>query len=893
MKPADFARLDALFNEAVALTGAARDRFIDDRCDGQTAHQLRAMLAADDSGEDLLAAVIALEGEANEPLPTRIGPFEIEGLIGAGGMGRVYRGSRRVDDAVQTVAIKLLQTGVSSPSLIERFRVERSLLARLNHPNIAGLIDAGEAERGLPYVAMEYVDGESLTAYAEHQELRLEAVLALFRQLGEAVAYAHRNLVVHRDLKPDNVIVDAAGHLKLLDFGIAKQLPRHGDAEPGTLTRAGAMTPPYAAPEQIRGEPVTTQSDVYALGVVLYELLTGRLPYRVTADADALELGRQICDTQPQPPSTRQSGARSARLPRRRLRGDLDRIVLKALRKEPERRYESVDALLEDIDRFLEGRPVSARPDALGYRLGKFLTRNPLGAALGVLLLTTLIAFAVTAGWQALRLAEERDRARQEAAAANAVADFMVDIFRVSDPRESASGDLSARDLLDRAAATIEAEADLDPLLRARLMHVIGLSFSNIGDYERGMAMLTGALALRERELGPTSLAVSDSLNRIGNFHRMYGRLDLAEPALERALEIRRSLDLGPSYDLADAHNNFGLFQYELWQNERALQLLDQAIDLHRRSPTPNRASIATAMHNQALALNRLARYSEAKARIEEALALKRELGLEARSTYANSLAVLGTVEQNRGEFQAAWTDRQASLEIRRAVYPGAHPNLVSGLVGLAALAIDRRRMEEADAWLAEALTIALETGGENSLLEARVRMVEGRRGLAKREPAAAQMAFRRAVEIRNGRLRQDHPSRWAAQLGLADALLLAGDPAGAAPLAEAIRQRSEVRFEMNHPLRLEAEVVSAAAALAGNPNAAAREDLRRVAAAGGEEPAWAVDRLRIRALELLARFEPGKAPAHRAAAAALAARYGPLPGDPGKTPRDPGESGR
>ena len=767
MSRIDFERLDALFHQALEKPEKERADFIEQACSDDDAlrRRLLAMLAQDaranaDTGTatDPLARAVAAGRRRfgdTEEMPERIGPFRLLRRLGQGGMGTVFLGEREDSDFQQQVAIKLLRRLGDDDSIAARLRRERALLARLSHPHIAQLIDGGELDDGTPWVAMEYVEGQTLTRFADAKQLDTAARVALFQQLLDAVAYAHRHLVVHRDIKPENVLVDGDGNVKLLDFGIAKLIEDEGaPTTPATMTVAGAMTPVYASPEQLQGQAVSTQSDVYSLGVVLYELLAGQLPFPPEPGITPLALQQRICTTQAIAPS------RVARddLPRRRLRGDLDRIVLKALRKEPQRRYASVDALADDLRRHRDGLPVSARPDSLGYRLGKFVSRNPAGVIASLLLLGTLLAFAVVSRWQTVQIAAQRDRAEQEATAANQVAEAMIDLFQVSDPRESAKRDLTARDLLDQAATALPEKVQDAPLLRARMLHVIGLSYANIGAYDKAVQLLTEALHIREAELGENSVEVADTLNRLGNVHRLYGHLDLAEPLLARALRIREALDTGPDYDLADSYNNVGLMQYELGHDDDALATLQKSIDMHRKVAQPDTVEVAIALHNRTLSLKRQKRYDEAMKEIDQAIAIKQRLGYAGRSTLMNSLGLRAEILAAQGRYAEALAIREATLKQRRELYPEGHPELIRGLINLAQLHIAMGHPEDAGPLLEEADRWAQKIDPDRGLITASVRIAQGRLALAQHDSERARNLFNMAMTIRRDRLPAGHP---------------------------------------------------------------------------------------------------------------------------------------
>ena len=404
-----------------------RGAFLDEACggDGELRREVDRLLAAHDAAGEFLSTSIGLDSDGAEEAgaleagPQRIGPYQILDTIAHGGMGTVYRAVRDDDAFRKTVALKLVRGGRQSDYFQRRFRQERQILARFQHPNVATVLDGGTTEDGQPYLVMEYVEGQPITDFCAAQGMGTRERLVLFRTVCGAVQYAHQNLVVHRDIKPANVLVDGHGAAKLLDFGIAKLLASGVEPELApTATVLPMMTPEYASPEQVKGQPVTTASDVYSLGVLLYELLAGRRPYEV--QADSLEaIVQAVCQTEPKAPSeavTERSGTtRPAGTlpPASELRGDLDTIVLKALRKEPERRYRTAHELSEDLRRHLEGLPVTARADTIGYRAGKFVRRHRTAVAAAFLVSASLVVGIVTTTRQA-RLAQRRfDEARR------------------------------------------------------------------------------------------------------------------------------------------------------------------------------------------------------------------------------------------------------------------------------------------------------------------------------------------------------------------------------------------------------------------------------------------------------------------------------------------------
>ena len=701
----DFLRLERWFERAVdaddrdAVILACRAE------DPNLVERLHAMLAADDeqgSAGDSLRRVVAeeiAETDKNEA-PDRIGPFEVVRRLGAGGMGVVYLCRRSGPDFEQQVAVKRLPAAGDSDFARERLKMERRVLAGLRHPNIAQLIDGGEDDNGTPWVAMEYVDGQAIDAWAEMRGLTRQERVETFLSLCDAVQFAHRNLVVHRDLKAANVLIDAHGQLKLLDFGIAK-LVDDASADDAPLTVASTMTPHYASPEQVRGEAVTPASDVYSLGVLLFELLAGQRPYEFPTRRPT-DIERIVCEVEPPP-----LGGRNA--------ADLDCIIARAMHKDPGRRYASARELADDLRRWLDGRPVEARPDSALYRTGRFIRRHPFGVGTAALIAVLVVGFGATMARQAHLLERERDAAAREARVAQETSEFLIDLFAVSDPRESNPADVRARDMLDAAAERLPEELESDPLGRAQLMHVIGLAYSNLGIGDRGLELLRRAMDLRIEHAGDDSALVADSRNRLGNALRRFGYMSEAEPLLVQALEWREQN--GPvDQDLADSYNNVGLLQNELGNYEEAERTLRHAIALHRQVDGQTTRAAAAPLHNLALALRRQQRFDDAAEAAAESIAIKRAAEDWSLSSLAVTLAVLANIERQRGDLDAALTYSTESLGLREQVFGRDNVLIASGLVTHANIVEAMGDLEQAEQLKRESVALFEADGSADSL---------------------------------------------------------------------------------------------------------------------------------------------------------------------------------
>src|SRR5262245_36262074 len=555
-------RIEDIFRTAVDRPAAERDDYLTRVCDGDEDLRREVLsLIERDTDEDFIQAPIANIARSFTAKPSNdlteelIGPYRVTRLIGRGGMGAVYEAERDDDQFRQQVAIKIIKRGMDTDFVRDRFLRERRILASLDHPHIARLFDGGATPDGMPYFVMEFVAGEPITAYCRRHQLSVNGKLKLFRKVCSAVQHAHQRLVVHRDLKPSNILITEDGEPKLLDFGIAKLLsPDGSQTQTRTETALRLMTPEYASPEQARGQAVATTTDVYSLGVVLYELLTERRPHEFKTYSPA-EIERAFCDTEIEEPSKvagrmTGAGARAARL----LAGDLDNVVLMAMRKEPERRYQSVEQLSEDIRRYLAGMPVVARKDTFCYRAGKFVRRHKAGVAI----LALLIVLAVAVTVQAARIARERDRANQEAATAQAVTESLVAMFEVADPGQARGNVITARELLDQGAEKVVRELKNQPAVQAKLLDTIGQLYQSIGLYDREQPLLEEALKLRRQSLGDESTDVATRLNHLGEVARVKDDYAKSESFFREALAMRLKLLGRERPEVAESMNNRG-----------------------------------------------------------------------------------------------------------------------------------------------------------------------------------------------------------------------------------------------------------------------------------------------------------------------------------------------
>lgn len=753
-----WAKVQRLFDAALAKDTDERDAFLRGECGDDDAlyKEVSSLLAALNRPHSLLERRAMDAVEVPKIPGKRIGPYRIVERVGTGGMGAVYRAQRADGQFEQTVALKLIKRGMDTDAILQRFHAERQILAQLDHPNIARLLEGGLSDDGLPYFTMEFVDGEPIDRYCDEHRLTIDERVRLFRTACSAVQYAHNNLVVHRDLKPSNILVTRDGTVKLLDFGIAKML---GDESRGETTQAGSrpMTPAYASPEQIRGEPVTTATDVYSLGVVLYGLLSGRRPYVIDGDTPA-QLEQAIATTDPDKPS-RAAGRKddSATTPeavaharraqvrqvRRRLAGDLDNICLKALRKEPQRRYSSVDHLSDDLDRHLRDLPVAARPDTAGYRLRKFVVRNraPLGVAGAVAIVITGLVVFYTA-----KLTGERNRAQLESAKAAQVSEFLVSLFEVATPDESKGEDVTARDMLDRGAARIGEELADQPEVQATMLNVVGDVYRSLGLYEEARPLVESALAIRRELYGEEHPDVIESLSSLLMLQWETGELEAATTSVRRVLALRRKL-LGDEHpDVALSLNNLGWLFYEKDSLEAAEAYNREALRIRRHHFGDEHEETTESMTNLATVLFAKGEYDEAERLFRNALDVRRRL-LGSHSLTGFSLSNLATLLEEKGEYEEAESLYREALAINTRVLGVDHPDLATPLVNLARLLGKTGDFEEAEEALRHAIVLD-ETRGPSHPYVAYDLNELGKLMHEKGDYEASEDAFRRALAI-------------------------------------------------------------------------------------------------------------------------------------------------
>lgn len=819
-----FQKLQDLFEAAMAQPAPAREEFVRQRAgdDAPLRDTLLRLLAADARGAGQTGdlgrlvydaaehAVGALRGAAAGQL---LGPYRLLRELGRGGMGTVWL-AERADDAYQAqVAIKMVRGGLFDPDLLARFRSERQILAQLHHPAIARLLDGGEAPDGTPYLVMEYVEGETLTAYAARTQLPLGERLQCFLRVCEAVQYAHASLVMHRDIKPSNILVGTDGRPRLLDFGIARPL---ASSAPETTILSRRLTPAYASPEQLRGDRLTVATDVYSLGVVLYELLAGSPPF--SADGASSDVVQQrVLGADPRPPSEvlRQRARSPSRgVPAAPVRpadvaGDLDNIVARAMRKEPEQRYASVEQLAADVTRHLQGVPVLARPATLGYRARRFVRRNAAAVAVGAGLLLTLSAGLGATLWQARAAERARVAAEDARQRADEVKDFLLALFRGADPRQTRGNTPTVRTLLDSGVARIDGLADR-PALQAEVLSVLADVHLQIGEYRRAADLQARELPLRRRLAVDSSLV--DALNRRALATAILGFPDSATPLLEEALPLAVAT-IGPDapYTLSTL-SNLAVMYGRVGRHADAREMLQRLVDTERRVLDADDVERTYGLNNLGLNLMRGGKYDEAEPLLRESLRLLRSARGDDHPDTAFGFDNLALLLRETGRFDAADSLARRALAIRTSSLGAEHPRTADSRTAVAALLIERNApadRAEADSLLRSAISVQREGYGPSHPSVAYSLYWQGVLALRSDNHTAAGRLLRAALAMRQSAERDDPRETGRVILALAEALQPSA-PATADSLLREGQRLARQRLPEDDPMRVRLEATLA-----------------------------------------------------------------------------------
>ena len=686
MDPKRWQRVEEIFGAALEQPPADRAHTVTEACgdDEELRHEVLSLLESADSAGDYFSELASRAGvspaaalDANRFIGRSVGSYRIVRPLGTGGMGMVFLAARDDRQFEKEVALKLLPMGLGTGEGLQRFLRERQILARLEHPGIARLLDGGVTDDGTPYYVMEYVEGAPIDEFCDEHRLPLRARLDLFLAVCDAVEHAHRNLVVHRDLKPGNILVCVDGSVKLLDFGIARVLDESGADGESTLTRrARPMTLAWASPEQVRGESITTASDVYALGILLYRLLTGFHPYRreFTSPSDAEHV---ICEEEPTQPSARLAAAdtvegnvigeaRGASLQTLSgdLAGDLDAIVLMALRKDPARRYASVSHFTEDIRRYRKGLPVQAHQDSLGYRLSRFVRRNRLAVGAAVAVLTILAAFVALAVRYGVSTAAHGRALAAEAATTQEVADFLLGLFETADPVQGFGDTVRARALLDEGAARLAA-TDVRPDVRARMMNSLARVYYNLGLFDDAVALHRDALAVQRDLYGDAHLDIAETLTLLADALHGMREFEAAEPVYRDALAVYRRIGTDP-LEVAVTLQGLARVERELDRADSARALLGEVLAIRRDALGDEHFQTVWAELDVAYALRGEGKLDSAKALYETVIPKLRAQGDSGARLLPSAVNNLAYLHMRQGDLPGAEAKYREAIVLER-----------------------------------------------------------------------------------------------------------------------------------------------------------------------------------------------------------------------------------
>ena len=731
MNPEKWSRVKEVSQLAIELQPEERKTFIERECgdDDELNAIVCKMIEADyRSGYFLERPPTLLQSDkANEDIPdkrlgTQIGGYVIKSVLGQGGMGTVYRAEKKDDTFKRVVALKIVKHDFDTGTILKRFFIERRILANLDHPNIARLIDAGMTDDGLPYFMMEYVDGKPITDYCDETRVTIKERLQLFVKVCEAVQYAHQNLIVHRDLKPSNILVTENGTVKLLDFGIAKMLTADETNEQITLTSESfpVMTPEYASPEQILGEQITTATDVYALGIILYELLSGLRPYTFKTKTP-VEIERTISRTVLQKPSAyllSKKGdaekidsicdARSTTLDRlrRELSGDLDTIVMMALRKETDRRYQSAEQLMNDIHRSARNLPILARADTVRYRTSKFIKRHYYGVGTALIFILVLISGIFATSKQAHIASLERDRAQLQAEKAEQVLSFIQNMLSSPNPYEFGAN-VTVVEVIDKAVNQLESGFSDKPEVEISIRRTIGVTFMNIGMYEKAHKQFNKIISLHSKNNLPVhELAVA--YKDLALINHTLGNYTIADSLYQKAIEIHRKQNL-LNRDYAVALNDYSLLISDFGDYIRATEFQEEALTLFLNLTPDDHHNIGTAYSNLGLFYHYLEDIDQADSLYQLATDFFLILGDKAKWDLSSTINNRAFIYINKNDPERAYQTFLEAYEIRRHILGDGHIELSTIMVNIGSILLDMGKIEESIEILEEALIVRKE----------------------------------------------------------------------------------------------------------------------------------------------------------------------------------------
>ena len=783
--------LKNVFSKAMELKDEEQKEYLKEACSDDVAllQEIELLIDAynadgilDRSVDQLMVSALS-QLKSRETLGKQVGVYRIIEELGYGGTGTVYLAQRADEVFQQQVALKMLRAGFVIDEQLVRFQSERRILASLNHDNIARLYDGGITGDGQPWFAMEYVKGKPIDEFCHSRNYSLEERLGLFLEVCYAVQYAHRNLIAHRDLKPGNILVNEEGKVKLLDFGIAKLLVPDDNREdllPSTHTGLLPLTPAYASPEQIRKQTITTSSDIYQLGLILFELLTGLRPYEINGKSPG-DIERTICESEPTKPSIAAAKRKidikppgisaqpeATRQLHKKLRGDLDTIVLKCLSKEPQRRYLSAGLLAEDIRAYLAGKPVSAHPDSLVYRSGKFMRRHKWGVAAILVMVLVLAIYAITITWYSHKSQLALEEAEQERAKSGQMVDFLLSMFEASDPAETRGATITARELLERGVKQAEALSD-HPAVQVQMYSVTGLVFKRLGEFEEALPLMERALELTKMlyeesgaEVAQMHYNLAEILHGVGDYSRAYTHYSAAA-------DLFQKIPGHISLEYAASLHSIGVARHGKFAQEE----INKALEIRKQLLYNNHPDIALSY----LALGNFhlfqGEHEQANNYFGKTLSIVNSQDNVISPQIASIIQNLGEGERIMGNYEQAEKHLLNALDIYNQLYNGPHVHLAICKKSLADVYRDSNGFSAAESYYFKAIeTLERAVGGEHPL---RRPILQGKAKMytMQGDHASAEPLLREAMALLESVLDPNHPRLAEARLALGECLVM------------------------------------------------------------------------------------------------------------------------
>lgn len=762
------------------------------------------------------------EAETDLFIGEKIGRWTLTDLLGRGGMGSVYKAKRSDDTGVQQAgALKILHKSLASPHHLERFKIEQQILASLQHPHIAGFIDSGVTPDGVPYMVMEFVEGETLVEYCNKRAFSIRQRLELFKTICRPLQYAHKNLIVHRDLKPENILIDKEDNVKILDFGIAKLL------DPNLYELSSVETQPwmrmlsvnYAAPEQIAGKPVTTSTDLYSLGVLLYKLLTDLHPFdfsgksyqeveKIILQSDPLLPSQRLSDFSNQNKKTDIAKDRSTRIPDliQILKGDLDAIIRKAMHKDAERRYASAEMLEADIERYLGGLPVLARPDSIDYRVRKFVRRHRAGVVssvtVGLVFVTLVTLYTVQITTERNRAEEAARQAQLEATKARRVTSFLSSLFQAGDPYDSGRTDgiPTVDELLENGLANIRAELEEEPEIYSEILAEIGQSFLGLRRFSRAKEILNESLEISIQIHGENHPFTASVMALLGRAEGRLGNRDRAIKLLNKALSIRREQMPVRTESIASNYADLGYFYAYAADYEKASKNYKEALILYSEMGLENGSDAIYTLSNLANVQKQQSLYDESEANMLSALEKLKSLYGEEHVSIANIYVSLADLYRQNSDFQMAENYLQKGIELRKKLAGNEHPDIITDLNAFGLLLKDQGKYAQAEEQFNEAIQLFNESGQTDRLTYSvylnNLAVVK----MALEQYESATDLYDEVLAIRRSKLQEDSPSITIILYNLGQLMYLQNNLERAQTLFEEVVKRDKEKLGDEHP---------------------------------------------------------------------------------------------